>query len=159
MDKTNVQVEAKLTDIQEKAFYLVEPSPEMLKDLAQHLDVTVNTSIGHAPDLTQLAVRLDLNMVYRPKEESEKEVTLVTYEAILFFAVRGWDTDKNNPLVPHSLASGLAGTTYATVRGLLYARCGASVMRNYPLPLMQGDKLIKDLQGIDRRQENSAAFA
>lgn len=137
MPKHNIQLG--LVSLEELAFaYLPPAEPGDLSKLINELgfDLTYDRSMA------QFTVGMRIKFVLKATGEALTPTTIGEYAAAAVYHLT--DAEQVLPLqdqhgwrqLPIPIAVTLIGTTYSTLRGMIFARFATTPLRNVPLPLL-----------------------
>lgn len=157
---TGLQIQYRIANLHEKRFFLQDAPSLTAETIRAETTYNVGVDVSLERETNHIIIAFDLRLF--PK--TQEEITLLHYAASMSFEVYGFEMmfeGVDRPSVPTALVQPLLAATYSTFRGIIYARCGGSLLREAILPLADsrsflneeaittGPLVVKDLPEIE----------
>lgn len=130
----NVEIQYRIANLREKRFFIQEASSLTIETLRAETAYKINLDSSLERDTNHVVITFDMRL--SPKDRSE--TTLLHYVASMSYEVHGFEMmleGMEKPSIPTIVMQSLISATYSTFRGIIYARCGGSLLREAILPL------------------------
>ena len=142
-----VTIQIRVADIHEGRFFIQQSTELTLENLRQETAYQIQAEPALVNETEQVAIAFDVKLVLKKKPDT----VLLHYVANVSFEVGGFELSqsKTEPAsIPTEIMHTLVAASYSTLRGLLYARCGGSILRHAILPLHDPAAFLKNQKQI-----------
>ncbi|MBH8567562.1 hypothetical protein KB206_01605 [Microvirga sp. STS02] len=143
----NVTVQIRIADIHEGRFFIQNSTELTVENIRQETAYQIQAEPALVSETEHIAIVFDVKMILKKKPDT----VLMHYVANVSFEVGGIELSQNKTepaSIPTEIMYTLVAATYSTVRGLIYARCGGSILRHALLPLQDPSGFLKNQKQV-----------
>jgi hypothetical protein len=148
------QIKYRIANIKEKFFSIQEDHNLIASTIRSETTYAIDVSTHFDPDAGLISISFDFKLVPR----QNRETMLVHYAANMNYEIIGYDLSTENSesiTLPAEIMSSVVGATYSTFRGIIYSRCGNSILRESIVPLINPSFFLDKASAIDETAKNN----
>ena len=132
--KEKVTVQVRIADIRESRFFIQHSTEVTAENIRQEASYQIQADTAVVDETENVAIIFDVRLILKKKPD----VVLMHFVSTMSYELAGFEMshgDANKASIPTEVMQMLVAAAYSTCRGLVYARCGESILRHAIMPL------------------------
>ncbi len=148
------QLKYRIANIKEKRFFINEDHNLSVSTIRSETTYAIDINTYFDVSKGLMSIGFDFKLLLR----HEKETILMQYVASMEYEVIGHDISADNiesMNLPIEIVSMMVSSTYSTFRGIIYSRCGNSILRESIVPLTNPSFFLDKVSTINETEQRS----